>query len=101
MGSPLGEPLYYLHSTRILVRTGLYFDINLHTYPEPVKVLMSFPRRIFVLILTTKHLDVTLDRFFFFLIFIQSTQVLVTWSLLLLCVVSERLICVHAKTRSR
>ena len=55
-----------------------------------------------MLIFTIAHLDITLDQFYFlFSFFIQSTQVLLTWSLLLLCVVSERLICMHAETGSR
>ena len=44
-----------------------------------------------MLILTIAQLDITLDQFvFFFNLFIQFTQVLVTWSLLLLCAVAVK-----------
>ena len=48
-----------------------------------------------MLILTTTHLDITLDQslffiiFFFFFNFIHFTLVLVTWSLLFVCVFQE------------
>ena len=59
-----------------------------------------------MLILTTTHLDITLDQSLFFIFlffyFIQFTLVLVTWSLLLfVCVFQEVNLCVYeAKVKS-
>ena len=59
-----------------------------------------------MLILTTTHLDITLDNFFLFnkfylfIYFTHFTSVLVTWSLLFVCGF-RRLICMHTKIGSR
>ena len=101
MGTTLDEPLYYVTSMHILARTSLRFDTNLHTYPEPVKFLASLPGRSFCIDIDNSALRYYFRSILLFYYFILFIQVLVTWSLLLLCVVSERLICVHAKTASR
>ena len=47
VGMTLYETLYYIPSTCILTCTSLRFDINLHTYSEPVKFLVSLLGRSF------------------------------------------------------
>ena len=66
---------------------GPTFYTNLHTYPEPVKFLASLSGRIFCV-----DIDNRAIRYYFgsILLFILFTQVLVTWSLLLLCAVAVK-----------
>ena len=102
MGTTLDEPLYYELDAYTCVY-GPAFLLNFYTL---TKSLSSFWRRcrgeVFVLILTTAHLDITLDQYLFFIYFlffyyfiilfnfIHFTFVLVTWSLLLfVCVFQE------------
>ena len=65
------ETLYYIPSTCILTCTSLRFDINLHTYSEPVKFLVSLPGRSFCVDIDNSALGYYFGSPLFF--FIQST----------------------------
>ena len=67
------------------------FYTNLHSYPKPAKFLAPLSRRSFCVDIDNSviryYFGSILFYYYYYYIFIMFTQVLVTWSLLLLCVV--------------
>ena len=77
MGTTLTEALYYIPSTRILECIGLRFDINLHTYPEPVKFFTLLSGRSFCVDIKNSALryyfrSILFIYFYFYLVYTSA-----------------------------
>ena len=73
MGTTLDEPLYYVNSMRILVRTGLRFYLIFTHLLKAIQVFGAIVEEKFSVDIDNNALDITLDQFFFntfFLFFI-------------------------------
>ena len=90
MGTTLDEGLHNLDEYTCVY--GPTFYTYLHTYPEPIKFLALLSGRSFCVDIDNSTISYYFGSilFFFFNLFIQFTQVLVTWSLLLLCAVAVK-----------
>ena len=70
MGTTLGEPLYYLNSTCILVRMGLHFYVTCTHSLRARQVFGAVSREKFSVDIDNNAIDSTLDKFYFIYFFL-------------------------------